>query len=118
MLVLRLLPVIFADLLFAAHVMRFNGLYWALVVVALIPTLLIRNKWIPKVWQVLAGLTIIEWIRTTMMLVQMRLAVELPYGRLLLIMSAVILFNLFVLFWLRSKKLVAYYKNIEENKSR
>ena len=105
----RLLPVIFATILFAAHIMRFTSLYPALAVLALLATLFIRKNWIPYMWQILTGLAIIEWLRTTIMFVQMRLDVGLPYLRLLVIMGVVILFNVYVLISLRNKKLQAFY---------
>jgi hypothetical protein len=91
--------------------MRFNGLYPALVVLALSATLFIRKGWIPSMWQILTGLAIIEWLRTTIMFVQMRLDAGTPYMRLLVIMGVVILFNVYVLISLRNKKLRAFYAN-------
>ncbi len=110
----RLLPVIFADLLFAAHILRFNGILPALLIILLIPTLFIKKPWILLSWQVLTAVAIIEWIRTTVMFVQFRLAMHLPYVRLTVIMGIVILFNLFILFWLRSSKTRSFYEFKEE----
>jgi len=109
-----LIPIILANLLFAAHVMRFNGMYWTLLILALLFTLFIRRDWILRLWQVLVGLAIIEWILTTIRFVQMRMTLEAPYIRLMFIMGAVILFNLFVLLWLQNKKLKRYYSGSKE----
>ncbi|APF18953.1 hypothetical protein Calab_3307 [Caldithrix abyssi DSM 13497] len=111
---LRFLPMIFADLLFAAHVMRFQGLYPALAVVLLLGTLFIRRAWVPGLWQVLLLLAIGEWLRVTAMFIRFRLAMDLPYIRLLIIMGLVILFFVFVIFWWQNDKIQAYFKNKSE----
>ena len=110
MILVRLLPLILATLLFAAHIMRFNGLPAALLVLALLVTLFIPRSWILNLWQVLIGLALIEWLRTAIILIKMRLVLDLPYVRLALIMAAVILFNGFVIYWLNHKKLRRFYK--------
>ncbi len=107
--ILRLLPVIIADFLFAAHVMRFYGLWPALIVLLLNFTLFIRKPWIPIMWQLLTGLAVIEWIHITIYFVNFRMAWDMPYFRLLLIMGLVILYNVFIIFRLRSYKIQKWY---------
>jgi len=107
--ILRLLPVIFADLIFAAHVLRFHGPAPALIVLLINFTLYIRKPWIPIMWQLLTGLAIIEWIRVTIYFVNFRMAMDMPYVRLLFIMGLVILYNVFVIFRLRSHKIQKWY---------
>jgi hypothetical protein len=109
MLIIRLLPLIFVQLLFAAHIMRSFGMIWALVVLILLFTLFIRRDWIIRLWQIIIAFEVVEWIRTTIVIVQLRLAVEMPYIRLLIIMGAVILFNLFVIYWLRRPIIINFY---------
>ena len=109
MIVIRLLPLIFAQLLFAAHIMRSFGIIWAMAILILLFTLFIRREWIIRLWQIIIAFEIVEWIRTTIVIVQLRLAVEMPYLRLLIIMSAVILFSLCVIYWLRRDKIAAFY---------
>ena len=109
MIIIRLLPLLFAQLLFAAHIMRTYGLIWAIIVLVLLVILFIRRNWIIRIWQVIIAFEIIEWIRITIVIVQLRLAVEMPYVRLLIIMSAVILFNLFVIYWLQRPGIRAFY---------
>ncbi len=106
---LRLLPVIIADILFSAHVLRFHGLLPALIVLLINFTLLIRKPWIPIMWQLLTGLAIIEWIRITIYFVNFRMAVDMPYVRLLFIMGLVILYNVFIILRLRSYKIQKWY---------
>lgn len=111
---LRLLPMIFADLLFAAHILRFHGTVPAFLVVLLLITLLIRKPWIPHFWQVLLLLAVGEWIRVTILFVRYRLAMDMPYIRLLIIMGAVILFFIFVIFWWQNKRIEAFYQTNKE----
>ena len=109
MLIIRLLPLIFTQLLFAAHIMRSFGIIWAIAVLILLFTLFIRRDWILRLWQIIIAFDVIDWIRTTIVFVQLRLAVEMPYLRLLIIMGAVILFNLFVIYLLRRPKVKMLY---------
>lgn len=114
MIILRLLPLIFAQLLFAAHIMRSYGLFWAIVVLLLLFTLFIRREWIIRIWQVIIVFVILEWIRTTIVIIQLRLAVDMPYTRLLIIMCVVIIFNLFVIYWLQRPKVKTIYSRIKK----
>ncbi len=107
--VLRLLPFVFADLLFAAHVLRFHGLWPAVVVILVNFTLFIRKPWIPLMWQLLTALAVIEWIRITIYFVNFRMAMDMPYIRLLFIMGLVILYNVFIIFRLRSARIQKWY---------
>ncbi len=107
--VFRFLPFIIADLLFAAHVLRFSGLVPALAIVLLLATLFIRKPWIPRMWQVLLMLAVVEWLRVTAMFVRYRVAMEMPYVRLMIIMGMVVLFFVFTIFWWQNKKIQAFY---------
>lgn len=110
MIIIRLLPLLLAALLFAAHVMRFNGLYPALLIPVLLLTLFIRRYPVIYLWQFLLGLASIEWLRTTVELVRLRMTMEAPFSRLLLIMSTVILYNIFVIVYLRHGTFKTFYK--------
>jgi len=109
MIVLRLLPLIFVQLLFVAHIMRSFGIIWAMAILILLFTLFIRREWIIRLWQIIIAFEIVEWIRTTIVIVQLRLAVEMPYLRLLIIMGVVILFSLFVIFWVQKSIIKKFY---------
>lgn len=114
MIIIRLLPLIFAQLLFAAHIMRSHGLFWALAILTLLFTLFIRGRWIIRLWQALIALAALEWIRTTIVITQLRMDVGMPYTRMLIIMIAVVLYNLFVIFWLRRPGIKQYYSRINQ----
>ncbi len=109
MIIIRLLPLIFAQLLFAAHIMRSFGIIWAMAVLILLFTIFIRRGWIIHIWQAIIAFEVVEWIRTTIIIIRLRLAMGMPYVRLLIIMSMVILFSLFVIYWLQKPKVKAIY---------
>ena len=96
---LRLLPLILSALLFAAHVMRDAGLLWALPILLSLLLLLIRTRWVLRLWQGLLLLFTLEWVRTTVELTLFRYQSGQPYLRMLLILLAVIAFNLWAV-WL------------------
>lgn len=109
MIIVRLLPLIFAHLLFAAHIMRSYGLFWALIVLSLLFTLFIHRDWIILMWQLIMALVTVEWIRTSIVIIKLRLAVEMPYTRLSIIMGAVILFNLFMIYLIQRPGIRKFY---------
>lgn len=106
---LRLSPVVMIWLLFTAHIMRSHGLETAVFILLMSATLWLRNRYIPFIWQMFIGIATVEWIRTTIYLTQLRIVQELPYERLLIIMGAVILFNIFGIFWMGTQKIKALY---------
>ena len=110
MIILRLFPVILSTILFAAHVLRFNGLFWAIAVLLLLLTLLFRKPWIIRFWQILLSFAALKWVIITIELIQMRIAFDMPYLRLVVILFTVIIFNVFTIAWLESGKIKAHYQ--------
>ena len=111
MIVLRLLPVILSTLLFTAHLMRFNGFPLAIVVITLLLTLFIRKSRIIRLWQILLALAALKWVIIAIELIHMRIAFDLPYLRLAIILIAVVIFNVFSIFWLQNRKIQSFYRN-------
>jgi len=75
--------------LLAAHFYR-DGLWpLAIVFAALIALLALRRAWVPRVLQIALVLGCVEWAWTTYFLVQVRMALGRPWGRLLLILCVV-----------------------------
>ncbi len=110
----QFLPIFLADLLFAAHIMRFHGLVPALLVVAFMGTLMLRKAWVPRLWQGALLLTIVEWLRVTMEFVRYRMAWNLPYTRLLIIMGVVIAYFVFIVFYFERQKIQNYFKKTSD----
>ena len=110
MFIVRLLPVILANLLFAAHMSRSYSDVLALLVLLFTFTLFLSQKWILRIWQgylMLAGLL---WIVDTIGLVQGRLALGIPWIRLAIILSLVSLFTFFAAYWLERPSLRERYR--------
>ncbi len=116
MLIVRLLPLIFSTILIAAHIMRFYGLEAAILMLLLPATLFIRNLWTLKFWQVLHGVFVVMWIFVSINLVQTRMALNMPWVRLAIIMVVVTLFTAFSGLWLENKKIKQAY-NHKNNES-
>ena len=87
--ILRLLPVILAFGLLAAHFSRAN-MPPAVVVSLIIPfLLLIRKPWIAKSIQILLLLGAVEWIRSMFGYIQVRKEIGEDWGRLAIILVTV-----------------------------
>ena len=89
--ILRLLPVILAFGLLAAHFSRAN-MPPAVVVSLIIPfLLLIRKPWIARSIQILLLLGALEWIRSMVGYIQVRKEIGEDWGRLAIILITVAL---------------------------
>lgn len=89
--VLRLVPVVLALALLAAHFYRAAA--WAPfgVTVALLPLFFVRAPWAARVLQAALVIGAIEWLRTLAGLVSLRQSMGQPYLRLALILGGVAL---------------------------
>jgi hypothetical protein len=92
--VLRVIPVIIAALILAAHFLR-AGNFVVMAACLLAPLLLlIRERWSLIVLQVLAYVGAGLWLTTILEILQQRLRLGLPWTRLVLILGGVALFTL------------------------
>lgn len=101
---LLLFPSFLASLIMAAHLFRF-GWHIAAFALLIVPlALLIRQRWIPWIFQLLLVLAAGEWLHITYVLAQQRMYFQQPWLRMALILGAVALFNLIAaaLFWTRA----------------
>lgn len=90
---LYLLPVILSSLLMAAHVFRAGLPFLAFLCLAAPLLLLTQRLWSVRVIQILLVLYGIEWLRTLLLLVQLRMEHNLPWARLAIILGSVALFS-------------------------
>jgi hypothetical protein len=87
--VLRLFPVVLSMLLLAAHFLR-QGLMPVVLLFLLLPALLFfRRTWVARLMQILLVLGALEWIRTMLLLINRRLSIGEPWGRLAIILLIV-----------------------------
>ncbi len=91
---LRLSPVIISFVLLAAHFYRAGQLALVMVMfVLLLLLLVIKQAWLPRLIQVVLLLGALEWLRTLLSLVHMRMEFGLPWIRLAVILGTVALFT-------------------------
>ena len=106
---LRLLPVVISLLLLAAHFSRNDVTLLAVISLALPLLLLVRRRWVPRLFQVLLVLAALEWVRTTVMHVSRRQAEGETWTRLAVILVAVALFTACSGLVFRNRKLSRRY---------
>jgi hypothetical protein len=107
---LRLLPVILSFLLLGAHFYR-AGLAPVTVLCLAAPfLLLLRQPWVPRLFQAVLVLGAFEWLRTLYLFAQMRIAWGEPWTRLAVILGAVALFTALSGLVFRHRKLADRYK--------
>ncbi|OIN93093.1 MAG: hypothetical protein AUJ20_05355 [Comamonadaceae bacterium CG1_02_60_18] len=82
-------PVGVSFLLLSAHFMHADNAVMVAAALALLGLLALRQRWVPPVLQVALVLGALEWLRTGVLLVQERSAMEQPWTRLALILGAV-----------------------------
>ena len=91
MMLVRLLPVILSAMLIAAHVVRRGHLFLAVGVLAMLPLLQVRRRWVPRVAQVVLLLATLEWLRTALVLAGERVSLGQPWVRMAVILGTVAL---------------------------
>ena len=90
---LHLLPVILSGLVLSAHFLRGGSFLVVLVCLAALLFLLVRERWVARLMQVLLILGALEWVRTMLALVAQRRSLSEPWTRMAMILSAVALFT-------------------------
>ncbi|WP_136798791.1 hypothetical protein [Desulfosediminicola ganghwensis] len=90
----RIIPAILSFLLIAAHLYRAGLPIFAVAAVAAPAILIIPQFWSARIVQLLLVLSALEWGRTLLNLVQLRIEMGMDWIRLAVILAAVILFTL------------------------
>lgn len=109
MIFLRLLPAIFSTLLFAAHFSRVGNNFLAIIILLLLATLFIRKEVILGAWQIFLAFAGLVWIFVAIGYIQLRIAGEMPWLRLAIIMGGIVLFNFFSAWWMGRPKIKSFY---------
>ena len=106
---LLLTPVVLSVLVLGAHFLR--GGHGAIVLLLLLtlPLLAVRRPWVRRVLQAVLVLGALEWVRTLVSLVQLRMALGQPYTRMAVILGAVALVTLLSALVLETRRLRARY---------
>ncbi len=103
--VLRLLPVFLSFLMLAAHFYRAGQQLLALVSILILFLLFVKKFWVPYLMQAALVLGALEWLRSLMMLVHIRMEWGQPWQRLAIILGGVALFTLLSALVFRAKAL-------------
>jgi hypothetical protein len=90
---LRLLPVVIACLLLAAHFLRMERFGLVAASVAAAALLFTRKRWAARTAQAALAIGTLEWLRTTYVFVAHRRAAGQPYARLVVILGSVAAFT-------------------------
>ena len=107
---LRTIPIIFAYLLLGAHFLRSGNTIFIVVSVLAPCLLLVKKRWTLLLIQWLAYCGTLVWIHTTLVLVRQRIAIGATWGRMLLILSGVVLFTLWAGYLLNSDVVKRRYR--------
>ena len=104
--IFKLIPVFLSLLLLVAHFMRAGNLVFGALSMSLLFSLFFRHPYIARIIQVVLVLGAMEWIRTAVEMVSLRLDYGQPWIRLVSILGTVALFTLLSasVFFLKSLK--------------
>ena len=91
---LRALPALFALLLFAAHLMREGQALLLLPCLTLAGLAFLTRPWAVRTLQAALVVASLEWIRTLVLIRELRMEVGLPWLRMSLILGGVAAFTL------------------------
>jgi len=107
--ILRIVPLLFAALLLAAHFLR-NGSLVLTAVTVLVPLLLlIRQRWSLIIVQLGAYVAAAVWLYTIIYLAQERMMFGRPWGVAAIILGSVTLFTIFAGLLLNSRAMKNKY---------
>ncbi len=101
--------------LLSAHFYRDGVWPLAIVCIALVALLAWRRAWVPALLQFALGAGCVEWAWTTVVLMQQRMALGRPWGRLVLILGAVMLFTAASALALRHSRVRRHYRALRSH---
>ena len=113
--IIRLIPIIAAFLLLGAHFLRYNNILLTGLCAFFPLLLLIKKRWalLTVQWSACGGALV--WANTATVLTKSRIASGAPLGRMLLILSGVMIFTLFAAYLLGSDTVKSRYPGKSSN---
>jgi hypothetical protein len=87
--VLAYLPIVLSLIVLGAHFMRYGNTMGVIGSVALIALLFVRRPWVARMVQAALVLGALEWLHTLYQLMQLRIALDQPFTRMIIILGAV-----------------------------
>ncbi|HET9982271.1 MAG TPA: hypothetical protein VFQ38_01735 [Longimicrobiales bacterium] len=106
---LLLLPVVLSALVLAAHFLRTGNVLALLAVLALLPLLAVRRRWVATVARVILLLGALVWLWTLARFTLERVAVGQPFLRMVAILGGVAAFTALSALVFRTGRLKARY---------
>lgn len=107
---LLLAPVVVSVLALAAHFLRDAHVILVALVLALIPLLMIREKWVARLFQLVLVLAAAEWVRTLLALREVRIALDEPHARMTATLVGVAAFTALSALAFESRPLRRWYR--------
>ena len=107
--ILRMIPLVIASLLMAAHFLRGGNIGLVLLSILVPLLLLIRKRWSLILVQLSAYAAAMVWVYATIRLVQERMLLATPWSSAVIILSSVALFSVFAGLLLNSRKVKERY---------
>jgi len=83
------LPVVLSIVVLGAHFLRFGNMIGVAGALVLIALLFVRQPWTARLVQIVLVLGALEWVRTLIELVQVRVGFGQPYTRMAIILGVV-----------------------------
>ncbi|RMH70249.1 MAG: hypothetical protein D6675_09970 [Gemmatimonadetes bacterium] len=114
LLILQFIPIVLSLLVIGAHFMREGLMGFVLVSLLLLISLFFRRPLVARVVQVALILASVEWVITAYQLMVFRLKWQLPWLRMILILSGVALVTFASAFLFQTQTMKAHYKMKDE----
>ena len=110
MIFLQLLAPVLSFLVLAAHFLRAGQMVLVAATLVFLVLLAVPRAWAARAAQAALALGALEWVRTIVMLIGLRVRMDLPYGRMALILGLVALLTFLSSLVFRSRRLRRYYR--------
>ena len=108
--VLLYIPIVLSLVVLGAHFMRYGSTLGVIGAAGLIILLFVRQWWVARLVQIALVLGAIEWLHTLYEMLQLRMAFDQPYMRLVLILGTVIVVTLASALLFQAKDLKKIYR--------
>jgi presenilin-like A22 family membrane protease len=104
------IPIVLSLLLLGAHFLRYGNTIVVIGVLALTALLFVPRWWVARLMQFVLAAGALEWLRTIIMLVHMRMAMGEPYLRMAAILGVVMAVTAVAAVLFQARELKAYYR--------
>ncbi len=87
--VIIFIPIVLSLLVLGAHFLRFGNMIGVTGAIVLVALLFLRKPWVARLLQLVLVFAALEWVRTLVGLVQIRVGFDQPYTRMAIILGSV-----------------------------